>query len=804
MATQVMAQADVQLTVPDDAIVQAALADVFGPEHAAKDARTKAGPLAHIDFNLTLLYHEYAAFEAAGKAGPFTSTNALARLRDGRVLVDASGDDGPALLRALEALGLTRGEQYRTVVSGYLPIDKIPDAARLGSLTTLRMSAFTRGVGATTTQADEAMESDEARSNFSVDGSGTKGCAMSDSYDALGGASGDVSTGDLPGAGNPLGNTTPVDVVQDDLSSGNVDEGRAMLQIIHDVAPGAALGFHTAFGGQAVFAQGITDLVNAGCGMIVDDILYFAEPAFQDGVIAQAADAAFSSGVSYFSSAGNSAQQSYHDAYADSGVNISGYGRGTVPTHGFDGGGDWVQQITIPEGTSVIFTLQWDDPFASTCSGCPGPDTDLDFLLLDDPPTTVLAGAATDNIAGGDAVEVFQYDNPSGSGTTFNLAIGKFTGPDPGRLQYFYTSSAVSIDEYATDSPTSYGHANAAGAEAVGASAWFNTPAFGVSPPVINGFSSVGGVPILFDTNGNRLGSPETRLKPGITGPDGGNNTFFGSDSGADADAFPNFFGTSASAPACGALALLYYELLGNPGPQTIYDNMRASAIDMDNPYTGGFDTGHDFATGFGLCNAPALLPVELTAFDAVADGEAVTLRWETASETNNAGFEVQRLSMREPENGSEGDEGAWQALGFVEGHGTTAEPQRYVYQVGDLAPGTHTFRLRQVDFDGTFEYSPEVEVAVEMAAAYRLTPAHPNPFNPTTQFSVAVQRAQHVRIDVYDVTGRRVRTLFDGRLAAQQTRTVVFDGDALPSGVYYLRARGQTFSATEAVVRTQ
>ncbi len=183
-------------------------------------------------------------------------------------------------------------------------------------------------------------------------------------------------------------------------------------------------------------------------------------------------------------------------------------------------------------------------------------------------------------------------------------------------------------------------------------------------------------------------------------------------------------------------------------------------------------------------------LPVELTTFDAIANGNAVTLRWETVSETNNAGFEVQ---VREATD--------WETLQFVEGIGTTTTPQQYHFSLGGFEPGTHVFRLKQVDFDGTFEYSPEIEVAVEMIEAYRLTAAYPNPFNPTTQFTVAVQRAQEVRVDVYDVTGRQVETIFAGPLHAQQSRLVVFEASDLPSGVYYLRALGETFQASQAVV---
>jgi len=155
-------------------------------------------------------------------------------------------------------------------------------------------------------------------------------------------------------------------------------------------------------------------------------------------------------------------------------------------------------------------------------------------------------------------------------------------------------------------------------------------------------------------------------------------------------------------------------------------------------------------------------LPVELTAFDAVADGRDVLLTWATASEANNAGFEVQ---IQSPTS----EIPKWKPLAWVDGAGTTLEAQTYTYRLADLEPGPHAFRLKQIDYDGAFEYSPEVEVFIELPAAYALSAAYPNPFNPQTQFTLMVAARQHVTVDVFDVTGRRVARLHDGPLAADQ-----------------------------------
>src|SRR5262249_13310023 len=119
---------------------------------------------------------------------------------------------------------------------------------------------------------------DAARNMFGVDGSGVTGGILSGSFNSLGAAPPDVSQAELAGATKPCGHPTPVSVLQD---SGTTDEGRAMAQIVHDLAPGARLAFATANGGEAAFAANITGLVNAGAKVIVDDVGYFSEPMYQ-------------------------------------------------------------------------------------------------------------------------------------------------------------------------------------------------------------------------------------------------------------------------------------------------------------------------------------------------------------------------------------------------------------------------------------------------------------------------------------------------------------------------------------------
>ncbi|MEM6647794.1 MAG: choice-of-anchor Q domain-containing protein, partial [Bacteroidota bacterium] len=175
-------------------------------------------------------------------------------------------------------------------------------------------------------------------------------------------------------------------------------------------------------------------------------------------------------------------------------------------------------------------------------------------------------------------------------------------------------------------------------------------------------------------------------------------------------------------------------------------------------------------------------LPVELTRFEALRDGDAIVLSWQTASETNNAGFEVQQAAA---EAGQDAD---WQVVAFVAGAGTTLEAQAYAYRLEDLPAGTHRFRLKQVDYDGTFAYSPEVEVTVEVPHELRLEAAYPNPFNPSTVIGFTVPRTGEARLMVYDALGREVMRLFKGMAEAGQRQAVRLDGSGLASGTYLYR----------------
>ena len=559
----------------------------------------------------------------------------ICRDADGdRVVIDAvASEDTAALLADLKKLGLEGGCCCGKFVSGQLPISAIGKLAALKSLASVFPSAATTRVGLTTSGGDPAMNTDLVRGLFGVSGKGVRIGALSDSYDnavpnyfgtgapPLTNAAQDVVNGDLPPG---------VQVLAEAVAPG-IDEGRAMLQLIHDVAPGAELAFHSAFNGYADFALGILKLRDeAKCDVIVDDVIYFAEPMFMDGEIAQAADAVKKDGAAYFSSAGNGARHGYESKFKDSKImGLTGSRHDFDPKKGVDG----LQTWTIPAGGQVIWSFQWEEPFFSV-TGTKGAKTDLDFFVLDMngsplPPPGPGVGVYAfqggwDNLATGDPVELILVANVTAAPVQIQVSIEHARGPKPKFMKYVWFTSGPpgAPAEYDTQSGSIFGHAAAKGAMAVGAARYPWTPRFGVAPAMSEPFTAAGPVPMFFDKNGKKR--KETRKKPEVVGPDGGNTTFFVPVSpDLEKDGYPNFFGTSASAPHVAALAALMIEQhrklqaqhkhTGKPGHKhkgkghhktlkvrDIYKILMKTALDMDDPSTPGFDKGRDDLTGHG------------------------------------------------------------------------------------------------------------------------------------------------------------------------------------------------------------
>ena len=172
-----------------------------------------------------------------------------------------------------------------------------------------------------------------------------------------------------------------------------------------------------------------------------------------------------------------------------------------------------------------------------------------------------------------------------------------------------------------------------------------------------------------------------------------------------------------------------------------------------------------------------SIIPVELTSFTASVIGSEVELLWQTATETNNSGFDIERKS----------ENSEFSKIGFVPGFGTTTETKSYSFTDAGLQPGVYTYRLKQVDFNGTFEYSDEVNVQVTAPATFSLDQNYPNPFNPSTKISFSLADDANVNLKVYDVLGNEITTLVSKQLPAG-THSFDFNATNINSGVYFYR----------------
>ena len=254
----------------------------------------------------------------------------------------------------------------------------------------------------------------------------------------------------------------------------------------------------------------------------------------------------------------------------------------------------------------------------------------------------------------------------------------------------------------------------------------------------------------------------------------------------ADGDLFElgtgNYTARTGSDFAIMSLPLSAFELAGGSGDGTIgvVDSLSLQTVDIK-------ASSSLFIDNVSFTQSSAL-PVEFASFTGTADGRDALIRWQTASESNNAGF---KLLHKAPDAESS------RKVAFIEGVGTTTEAQQYKYQVSDLSAGTHRFQLEQVDLDGSTSLSDPLTLTVG-AKETRLELVGANPFSTTTQVEYTVEDSAPLEVVLYDVMGRKVRTLVKGSHPENTTRTVTVDGSDLSSGIYFLRLK------TERVTRTR
>lgn len=189
-----------------------------------------------------------------------------------------------------------------------------------------------------------------------------------------------------------------------------------------------------------------------------------------------------------------------------------------------------------------------------------------------------------------------------------------------------------------------------------------------------------------------------------------------------------------------------------------------------------------------------SVIPVELTSFVASVSGNNVNLSWKTATEINNSGFEVQRS------NGGE-----FKTITFIAGKGTTTEPQVYSFVDKGVESGKYSYRLKQIDFDGTSELSSTVEVEVLSPKEFYLAQNYPNPFNPSTTINFSLASDSKVTLKIFNILGQEIMTLIDGNYTAGNHK-INFDGSSLNSGVYMYRLDatgidGKSFASVKKMI---
>lgn len=513
---------------------------------------------------------------------------------------------------ALGAIVTATSNQYRAgVLEAFVSPTKAAEIAKWKGVSAIHLVPKPlNNIGKATTQG--IMQHRIGKVPAGTTGAGITIGVLSDSYNLFASygapitAESDIASGDLPGPGNPLGHTQAV-VLFEEGPSGS-DEGRAMLQIVHDIGPDARLGFATATSGEVEFADRIRSLAGLPSGslskpdfkadVIIDDVIYLDEPMFQDGIVAQAVDETSDAGVAYFAAAGNQAgSQAYESpvrlvpaspaAVAGTNLDLSGVDpalfRGGFHNYRSGAGQDIAQKVHI--GGDGIIVFQWNEPF-DAMSGSPGVQSDFNLLFFDTNGAFVGA-VAENNVDTNRPIEIGQV-----FGTRdLQMVIARGNEPPQGariadRLRYVWFHGGQPQEYTSYNTPATYGHSCAAGASGVSAYAFY--------PPFIpEGFTSPGPATIYFDANGHPLQEPETRLKPDFAAMDGANTTFFFDDVSQDKDGLPNFFGTSAAAPHAGGIAALMLQSAGGPRslqPDTLREVMQQStfAHDLDPNHSEG------------------------------------------------------------------------------------------------------------------------------------------------------------------------------------------------------------------------
>lgn len=245
---------------------------------------------------------------------------------------------------------------------------------------------------------------------------------------------------------------------------------------------------------------------------------------------------------------------------------------------------------------------------------------------------------------------------------------------------------------------------------------------------------------------------------------------------------------TGLSTSSTGLLAYYHFDQ-GTGGS----DNSGITTLNdaTSNGYNG---TLNNFALNGTISNwvsSDAPLPVELSSFNVVTDNGKVLLNWTTANEVSNYGFEIERVA------GIAGSQSTWQKIGFIPGSGNSNVSRNYSFTDQPSAKGLYSYRLKQIDFDGSFSYSKAVAtMGYNTPGEFSLQQNYPNPFNPSTKIRYSIASTQNVKLVVYDLLGNEIKVLVNG-VKQQGTYEVTFEAGNLPAGIYIYKLSAGEFNKT-------
>jgi hypothetical protein len=497
--------------------------------------------------------------------------------------------------------------------------------------------------------ADQALKANVVRQTMTtasgapIIGTGITIGIMSDSFNAT--LNGVIDPADTAAQQGFLPATTlstsAVTILRDSTLTGVENEGLAMAELVHQIAPGAAIDFYTAEGSQSNFAQGVTALVNAGANVIVDDWSFSNAPFYQiAGPLDTAVANAVSHGVDYFTAASNFGGAYYESNWQPTTAQLvlqSGQSAQTVTAQQFSNG-TALQSITIPGSIATFVDLQWNAAWPTSTTGVADPiavalynssgtlvatshqvfDSADGYSSLPEISLSVPVAASSTQYqlaiyqTGSTSVSQFKYILFGSPGT---VVVGSATQNDGSDVSAQNPGGIINDPSAGLGSGDVHGQELVPGVNTVGASYWSSSPAFGVSPNWTEYFSSVGPGELLYDQSGNALTTPTSLGKVNFVAPDGIQTSVPG---------FQAFFGTSAAAPDAAAVAALMLQADPNLTTTQVTNLLAQSALDMSQP------TG---VQGAGLIQATTAVQLALDAACYRSGTRILTERGEVAVE---------------------------------------------------------------------------------------------------------------------------------------------------------------------------